>query len=70
MWSPESVTTVVVAPAAPERVTSLSVKPVTGLLNTAVKLMGLVLVGSACPVAWLMVTVGDVTSALGKMSYE
>src|SRR5947208_1528593 len=34
------------------------VNPLTASLNTTVKLMGDALVGSACPAAWLMVTVG------------
>ncbi|OPZ77535.1 MAG: hypothetical protein BWY79_01132 [Actinobacteria bacterium ADurb.Bin444] len=43
-----SVTVATLAPpAVPERVTSPVAKPVTGLLNTTVKLMGLVEVGSA-----------------------
>ena len=33
-------------------------KPVTGALKTTVKLIGDVAVGSACPIAWLIVTVG------------
>ena len=37
-------------------------KSVTGSLKTTVKLIGEALVGSACPAAWLMVTVGAVTS--------
>src|SRR5438552_18971906 len=38
-------------------VTPAPVKPLTGLLNTAVKLIGAQLVGSAWPAAWLIVTV-------------
>ena len=41
----------VVAPAVPLSVTSPVAKFVTALLNTTVKLIGLVLAGSACPVA-------------------
>src|SRR5207249_2084221 len=41
-----------------EITTSLPVKPLTDSLKTAVKVMGAVLVGSACPAAWLIVTVG------------
>ena len=39
-------------------------------LNTTVKLIGLVLVGSAWPPAWLMVTVGPVTSHVTVLSVE
>src|ERR1700740_2710721 len=41
-------------------VTPAPVKPLTGLLKTAVKLMGELLVGSAWLAAWLMVTEGGV----------
>ena len=37
-------------------------KPVTGSVKTTVKLIGLLLVGSAWPLAWLMVTAGGVVS--------
>src|SRR5207247_2631957 len=50
--------TVLVPPAVPPITTSLPVKPLTGSLKTAVKVMGAVLVGSACPAAWLIVSVG------------
>ena len=53
-----SVTMAVVAPAVPLRVTSPAAKPVTGSLKTTVKLIGLLLVGSAWPAAWLIVTLG------------
>src|SRR2546422_7251799 len=43
-------------------VTSVPVKPLTGSLNAAVKLIGDVLVGSAWLAAWLIVTVGGVMS--------
>ena len=56
-------TIAVVAPAVPLRVTSPVAKPVTGSLNTTVKLIGEALVGSAWPAAWLMVTSGGATSA-------
>src|SRR5215831_10367085 len=39
---------------------SLPVKPVTASLKTTEKLIGDVFVGSACPAAWLIVTVGAV----------
>ena len=58
------VTVAVVAPAVPVRVTSPVSKPVTVSLNTAVKWIGLVAVGSVCPLAWLMVTVGPAGAAL------
>ena len=45
-------------PAVPDSVTSPVVKPVTLELNTTVKLIGEVAVGSAWPVAWLIVTDG------------
>ena len=65
LWSPLSVTvTVLVPPAVPAIVTSLPVKPVTASLKTAVKLIGEVLVGSAWPAFWLIVTVGAVVSTL------
>ena len=41
---------------------SLAVKPVTVSLKATVKLIGLVLVGSACPAAWLIVTLGGMVS--------
>jgi hypothetical protein len=37
-------------------------RPVTGSLKVAVNVIGDVLVGSACPAAWLIVTVGAVVS--------
>ena len=43
---------------------SLPVKPVTGSLNVAVRLIGEVVVGSAWPEAWLIVTVGAVVSTV------
>src|SRR5207302_1811386 len=49
-------------PALPEIVTPASLKPLTGLLNTAVKLIGEALVGSAWPAAWLIVTVGGLAT--------
>src|SRR5947199_8900033 len=42
--------------------TPAPLKPLTCLLKTAVKLIGEVLVGSAWPVAWLIVTEGGVVS--------
>ena len=57
-----SATVVLVAPAVPARVTSPVAKPVTGSVKTTVKLIGLLLVGSAWPLAWLMVTAGGVVS--------
>ena len=63
MWSPESVvTTVLEPPAVPVIVTSLPMNPVTGSLKTAVKWIGELLVGSAWPAAWLIVTVGAAVS--------
>src|SRR5439155_7236967 len=54
--------------AVPPITTSLPVKPLTGSLKTAVKVMGAVLVGSACPAAWLIVTVGGVGSNVTVLS--
>src|SRR5436190_1628678 len=49
-------------PAVPLMVTPAPVKPLTGPLKTAVKLIGEALVGSAWPAAWLIVTAGRVAS--------
>src|SRR5262249_62082282 len=46
----------------PAKLTSLAVKPLTGSLKTTVKRIGEALVGSGCPAAWLMVTVGGTLS--------
>jgi len=56
------VTMAVVAPAVPLRVTSPVAKSLTASLNTTVKWIGDVLVGSACVLALSMVTVGAVVS--------
>ena len=53
---------VLTPPELPPTVTSPVAKPNTVSLNTAVKTIGLTLVGSAWPTAWLMVTVGAVRS--------
>ena len=45
------VTTFVVAPAVPDKFTPAAVKPVTGSLNTTVKLIGDAEVGSGCAAA-------------------
>src|SRR5467141_3104277 len=45
-------------------VTSVPVKPLTGSLNTTVKLIGAALVGSAWVAAWLIVTVGATLSTV------
>src|SRR5206468_2062636 len=60
--------TVLVPPAVPVIVTSLPVKPLTDSLKTAVKVMGAVLVGAACPAAWLIFTVGGVGSNVTVLS--
>src|SRR5213594_3848666 len=65
---PPVTSTVVVPPAVPPITTSLPVKPLTDSLKTAVKVMGAVLVGSACPAAWLIVTVGGVGSNVTVLS--
>ena len=46
----------------PAKLMSLAVKPVTVSLKVTVKLIGLALVGSAWPAAWLIVTLGAVLS--------
>src|SRR4029077_12047453 len=61
---PLPVTVAVVAPAVPLSVTSPVAKPVTVSLKVTVKLIGLALVGSAWPAAWLIVTLGAVLSML------
>src|SRR5439155_1493682 len=67
LWPPVT-STVLVPPAVPPITTSLPVKPLTDSLKTAVKVMGAVLVGSACPAAWLIVTVGGVGSNVTVLS--
>ena len=49
--APLPVTTFVVAPAVPAKFTPAAVKPVTGSLNTTVKLIGDREVGSGCAAA-------------------
>src|SRR5947207_1601382 len=68
MVGPPVTVTVLVPPAVPLMVTPAPVKPLTGLLNTAVKLIGEVLVGSAWPAAWSTVTVGGVVSPTVKLA--
>jgi hypothetical protein len=65
---PAPVTTAVVAPAVPLRVTSVPVKPMTASVNTTVKLMGEAPVGSTWVVAWLMVTIGLVVLKRTELS--
>src|ERR671914_443932 len=62
MLGPPLTLAVFVPPAVPPIVTSAPVKPLTGSLNTTVKLIGEALVGSAWVAAWLIVTVGAVVS--------
>ena len=52
----------------PAKLTSEAVNPVTGSLNTTVKRIGPVFVGSACPVAWLIVTAGGMPSNVTLLS--
>src|SRR5262245_55646267 len=59
---PLPVTVAVVAPAVPLSVTSPVAKPVTVSLKVTVKLIGLALVGSPWPAAWLIVTLGAALS--------
>src|SRR5438046_2280472 len=68
MVGPPVTVTVLVPPAVPLMVTPAPVKPLTGPLKTAVKLIGEALVGSAWPTAWLIVTVGGVASKLTLLS--
>ena len=62
MPEPVTVPTLVPPEVLPVKVTSPVAKLVVGSLNTTVKLIGLVPVGSPWPPAWLMVTVGGVVS--------
>src|SRR5437762_1780182 len=71
VWSavlPPVTVTVLVPPAVPLMVTPAPVKPLTGPLKTAVKLIGELFVGSAWPAAWLIVTAGRVASKLTLLS--
>src|SRR6266513_1704461 len=68
MVGPPLTVIVFVPPAVPLMVTPAPVKPLTGPLKTAVKLIGELLVGSAWPAAWLIVTVGGVASKLTLLS--
>src|SRR5436853_5220832 len=68
MVGPPLTVAVLVPPAVPLMVTPAPVKPLTGLLNTAVKLIGELLVGSAWPAAWSIVTVGGVVSPTEKLA--
>jgi hypothetical protein len=65
--SPVPVTVgVFVPPAVPPSVKPVALKPVTDLLKTTVKLIGDVLVGSACATALLIVTVGGLSTVRVK----
>src|SRR5947207_2908023 len=68
MVGPPLTVAVLVPPAVPLMVTPAPVKPLTGSLKTAVKLIGELLVGSAWPAAWLIVTEGGVVSAGVKLT--
>src|SRR5947207_1719465 len=68
MVGPPVTVTVLVPPAVPLMVTPAPVKPLTGPLKTAVKLIGELFVGSAWPAAWLIVTAGRVASKLTLLS--
>ena len=66
-------TTAVVAPAVPARVTSPVANPLTGSANTTSNTIGPLVVGSTCAAAWSMVTIGlrtwvkvQVTVSLGS----
>src|SRR5438046_2660309 len=67
MVGPPLTVAVLVPPAVPLLVTPAPVKPLTGSLKTAVKLIGELLVGSAWPAAWSIVTVGGVVSPTVKL---
>ena len=66
-----SVITAVVAPAIPVRVTSSGVKLIKliGSLKVALKLTGLILVGSACPTAFSTLMAGGAVSNVNKVGY-
>src|SRR5438046_4921609 len=68
MVGPPLTVAVLVPPAVPLLVTPAPVKPLTGSLKTAVKLIGELLVGSAWPAAWSIVTVGGVVSPTVKLA--
>src|SRR5438094_701983 len=68
MVGPPLTVAVLVPPAVPLMVTPALVKPLTGSLKTAVKLIGELLVGSAWPAAWSIVTVGGVVSPTVKLA--
>src|SRR5438477_3960540 len=68
MVGPPLTVAVLVPPAVPLMVTPAPVKPLTGSLRTAVKLIGELLVGSAWPAAWSIVTVGGVVSPTVKLA--
>ncbi len=55
-------------PAVPPNVTSPVVNPVAASLKVTVKLIGLALVGSGWAAAWLIVTVGLMTSQVTMLS--
>ena len=67
---PVPVTTAVSVPPTvlPAKLMSLAAKPVTVSLKVTVKLIGLVLVGSAWPAAWLIVTLGATLSIVTVLS--
>src|SRR5947207_14194809 len=67
MVGPPVAAAVLVPPAVPLSVTPALLKPLTGSLNTAVKLIGELLVGSAWPAAWLIVTEGGVASEVALL---
>src|SRR5439155_1650755 len=57
-----------VAPAVLVKVTPAPVKPLTGLLKTALKLVGALVVGLAWTAAWLSFTEGGVVSGGVKLT--
>src|SRR5437870_2881715 len=66
--APPVTSTALVPPAVPPFSTSSPVSPRTGSLTTARRSVGAVVVGSACPAAWLFVAVGGVGSNVTVLS--
>src|SRR2546422_9022235 len=70
LWvrGPPVTVTVLPPPAVPLIVTSPLTKLLTASLKATVKLMGDAFVGSVCPAAWLIVTVGATASKVTVLS--
>src|SRR5437867_4057458 len=65
---PTVTSSVLERPAVRPTTSSLAVERITDCMMTAVKVIGAALVGSACPAAWLIVTVGGVGSNVTVLS--